>query len=294
MKKFTFGTPEALVPSAFCDGFDYRESEVRYPASNFVFKEIASGCVLEFPIEDDCQIFGFGLQLKQFSHRGHKLKMDVNDVPVVRADSDVRWVNGDFKSTRNGNGGFALEIEPTGGWYNTVWNLQAYYINSDLYVRGLDEWLLPTELLGETLTEFVSYPGIIPEYLGVKGNTMSAETASPSDLVFTLRRATGLFSGSFSIWGSDGTEATTKIGTYSHRGVLLLSADEDAAELPMKALYGNATAAGFCTIPVKVPSATGGTRTWKCSLPFLIEAIDVIRDWSEGLPVGVNEDEDED
>ena len=83
MKKFTFGTPEALVPSAFCDGFDYRESEVRYPASNFVFKEIASGCVLEFPIEDDCQIFGFGLQLKQFSHRGHKLKMDVNADPVT-------------------------------------------------------------------------------------------------------------------------------------------------------------------------------------------------------------------
>ncbi len=253
---------------AYLSENEYGERELRFPVFNTQGKAVFGGWI--------------------------RLKMDVNDVPVVRADSDVRWVNGDFKSTRNGNGGFALEIEPTGGWYNTVWNLQAYYINSDLYVRGLDEWLLPTELLGETLTEFVSYPGIIPEYLGVKGNTMSAETASPSDLVFTLRRATGLFSGSFSIWGSDGTEATTKIGTYSHRGVLLLSADEDAAELPMKALYGNATAAGFCTIPVKVPSATGGTRTWKCSLPFMIEAIDVIRDWSEGLPVGVNEDEDED
>ena len=83
MKKFTFGTPETLVPSKFCDAFDYREGEVRYPASNFIFKDRASDCILEFPIEDDCQIFGFGLQLKQFAHRGRKLKMDVNADPVT-------------------------------------------------------------------------------------------------------------------------------------------------------------------------------------------------------------------
>jgi hypothetical protein len=252
---------------AYLSENEYGERELRFPVFNTQGKAVFGGWI--------------------------RLKQNDLDMPVVRADSDVRWVNGDFKSTRNGNEGFALEIEPTGGWYNTVWNLQAYYLNSELLVRGLDEWSLPTELLGETLTEFVSYPGIIPEYLDIRGNTMSAENASPSDLVFTLRRATGLFNGSFSIWGSDGSETATKIGIYSHRGVLLLSADEDAAELPMKALYGNAVAAGFCTLPVKLPSATGGTRTWKCSLPFLIEAIDVIHDWSEGLPVDVNGDEDD-
>ena len=82
MKKFTFGTPEELVPSRFCGGFNYVETDIAYPASNFTFKKIASGCVLEFPIEDDCHIFGFGLQLKQFDHRGRKLRLDVNADPV--------------------------------------------------------------------------------------------------------------------------------------------------------------------------------------------------------------------
>ncbi len=83
MKKFSFGTPETLAPSMFCDGFTYTETEVKYPASNFKFKQTAAGCVVEFPIEDDCHIFGFGLQLKQFDHRGRKLRLDVNADPVT-------------------------------------------------------------------------------------------------------------------------------------------------------------------------------------------------------------------
>ena len=35
MKKFTFGTPEQLVPSMFCDNFNYVETDICYPASNF-------------------------------------------------------------------------------------------------------------------------------------------------------------------------------------------------------------------------------------------------------------------
>ena len=82
MKRFIFGMPEKMVPSRFCDGFRYVETDVNYPAANFTFKKIPSGCVLEFPIEDDCHIFGFGLQLKQFDHRGRKLRLDVNADPV--------------------------------------------------------------------------------------------------------------------------------------------------------------------------------------------------------------------
>ncbi len=83
MKKFTFGTPEKLVPSVFCDGFSYIETDVKFPADRFTFKKNARGCTVEFPLEDDCQIFGFGLQLKQFNHRGRKLRMDVNADPVT-------------------------------------------------------------------------------------------------------------------------------------------------------------------------------------------------------------------
>ena len=82
MKKFTFGTPEKLVPSYFCKDFNYVETAVKYPASNFEFKKLTGGCVVEFPIEDDCRIYGFGLQLKGFEHRGKKLRLDVNADPV--------------------------------------------------------------------------------------------------------------------------------------------------------------------------------------------------------------------
>ena len=82
MKKFTFGTPEKFVPSFFCKTLNYKETDVKYPIENFTFKTLKSGCVIEFPIEDDCQIFGFGLQFKSFNQRGKKLRMDVNADPV--------------------------------------------------------------------------------------------------------------------------------------------------------------------------------------------------------------------
>ena len=46
MKKFTFGNPEKLVPSKYCDGFNYIETEVKYPKTNFKFNKTKSGCVL--------------------------------------------------------------------------------------------------------------------------------------------------------------------------------------------------------------------------------------------------------
>lgn len=83
MKKFTFGTPEELTPSKFCDNFSYTETNVSYPRENFVFHRTPGGCTIEFPLEDDCQIFGFGLQLKQFNHRGHALRLATNADPVT-------------------------------------------------------------------------------------------------------------------------------------------------------------------------------------------------------------------
>ncbi|MBR5365355.1 MAG: glycoside hydrolase [Clostridia bacterium] len=83
MKRFTLGTPEEFVPSKFCPGFHYEETPVSYPASNFVCRETPAGFVVEFPLEDDCQIFGFGLQLKQFNHRGRHLRLAVNADPVT-------------------------------------------------------------------------------------------------------------------------------------------------------------------------------------------------------------------
>ncbi len=83
MKKFTFGTPEELTPSKFCDNFNYVETNVSFPEERFRWKETPSGFIVEFPLEDDCHVFGLGLQLKQFDHRGRKLRLEVNSDPIA-------------------------------------------------------------------------------------------------------------------------------------------------------------------------------------------------------------------
>ena len=82
MQKITFGTPEALVPSRFCKDFRYTETPVSYPLSRFTTRQTARGFLIEFPIEDDAQIYGFGLQLKQFNHRGRRLRLAVTADPA--------------------------------------------------------------------------------------------------------------------------------------------------------------------------------------------------------------------
>ena len=82
MKKITLGTPEEIVPSKFCKGFNYQETEISYPVSRFTCKQTKHGFLVEFPLEDDAQIFGFGLQLYEQAHRGRRLRMAPNADPA--------------------------------------------------------------------------------------------------------------------------------------------------------------------------------------------------------------------
>lgn len=82
MQRFTFGTPEELVPSRFCPSFNYKESKTSFEKEDFTFRKLKTGCVLEWKLESDTQIFGFGLQLKQFNHTGHKIITRVNADPT--------------------------------------------------------------------------------------------------------------------------------------------------------------------------------------------------------------------
>lgn len=83
MKKITFGTPEKIVPSLFCKGFNYIETEVSYPIERIVFRKNARGCVLEFPMKENEQFFGLGLQLKAFNLTGGKYTARVNADPIA-------------------------------------------------------------------------------------------------------------------------------------------------------------------------------------------------------------------
>jgi len=83
MQKITFGVPEKIVPTQYCKGLNYIETSIKYNTDNFKFKTTARGCVLEFPLEEDEQIYGFGLQLKGFNHKSHKLQLRANSDPVA-------------------------------------------------------------------------------------------------------------------------------------------------------------------------------------------------------------------
>ena len=175
MKKFTFGTPEELVPSRFCDSFNDVETDVSYPAARFTFKKIPSGCVLEFPIEDDCHIFGFGLQLKQFDHRGRKLRLYVNADPVAADGESHAPVP--FFVTNKGYGMYfdtaryaefycgkqkntgAMASHSNGGSAGSEAELYAVRKDSDLIMSvripvaaGVDVYVIE----GDTITEIVS------------------------------------------------------------------------------------------------------------------------------------------
>jgi len=82
MKKIRFGEPERLVPSLFCKNFNYTESQISYPIEKIEYSVSARGTRLTLPLAEDEQIYGLGLQLKQFNHRCKKLTCRVNADPV--------------------------------------------------------------------------------------------------------------------------------------------------------------------------------------------------------------------
>lgn len=83
MKKITFGTPEKVVPTLFCKTLSYQETPVAYDISKISFQVTARGCLLELPLEPDEQVYGLGLQLKGFNHKGHKKFLRPNSDPVA-------------------------------------------------------------------------------------------------------------------------------------------------------------------------------------------------------------------
>lgn len=82
MKKITFGTPEKLVPTAFCKNLNYQETKLQYDIDSIQFKTTDRGCLIEFPLRPKEQIYGFGLQLKGFNHKNHKLRLKTNSDPA--------------------------------------------------------------------------------------------------------------------------------------------------------------------------------------------------------------------
>ena len=83
MKKVSFGTPEKIVPSVFCKKINYVDTDIKYELEKIKFRTTSRGCLVEFPLESDEEVYGFGLQLKGFDHKGRKLCLRTNSDPVA-------------------------------------------------------------------------------------------------------------------------------------------------------------------------------------------------------------------
>ena len=83
MKKITFGTPEPLVPSRFCQDFHYEETEVAFDVSAVAFRRVRGGVLLEYKAPADARFYGCGLQFWEFDHAGRKLTLRCNADPAT-------------------------------------------------------------------------------------------------------------------------------------------------------------------------------------------------------------------
>lgn len=221
-----------------------------------------------------------------------RLRLMEDDVPVVSADSRLLWTCTDKTKTYGGKTGFFMDITPVGGYYNTVYNLQAYYLDYAFRVDAITAVDLPEEVLGSRT--LLSAPGLYGDYLKIDGNNVTmakqskkmrtdnkklidwTNTVNPANITFSYKRATGITSGQFELWGGNaeaGSETEQKkLGSYKHYGVMLFSRDPEASVLP----FDEAVIPGFCVIPVTIEK-----RKWSAALPFVIlpEARDL--DWTE-------------
>ncbi|HHY83526.1 MAG TPA: glycoside hydrolase [Clostridiales bacterium] len=81
--KVTFGTPEEFTPIKY-----KRESKIQlsdstsYEYSRIYFSITKQGCKLELPLQLEEEVFGFGLQMHSFNHKGSKKHLRPNADPA--------------------------------------------------------------------------------------------------------------------------------------------------------------------------------------------------------------------
>ena len=192
---------------------------------------------------------------------------------VIVADSQTKlvWNNDNEKLTYDGEEGWQIACQPVGGWYDTVFNLQAYYQSAAFEVATADLLDFPSELLPEDYDySFDAEPN--GQALDLTGNAFSvakkvlvkagkwtdlSASVNPCDVKIKFTRATGVYSGSFSLWADDGLSQKELKG-WKLNGVLLLTRDSASP------LFDEQAGAGSCSQSVKLDDG----RKWTCSLPF--------------------------
>jgi hypothetical protein len=202
----------------------------------------------------------------------------------VVSTAELSWAKDGAGSTYDG-AGFTLSLSPVGGWYDTVVNLQQYYLDKDFTVETEPVTGIP---------EYLRYPGLAysvdstPHGVSalLNGNVLSAVATSfvmekegsrrfdlaksqnPWGVKLAFSRGNGLVSGTFNLIVDDKSSPQGYAATLNHRGLLLMNRDVKAP------LDEDVWTAGFYLMP----SSKG---EWLISRPFNVRATAVDRDWSE-------------
>lgn len=205
--------------------------------------------------------------------RAYDIVSDTNDL--------LYWNNDSTSLTYDGRSGWRKVLEPVGGWYDTVFNLQKYYWDFALEVETTGEF--PKEFLnsgyGYTLVANAKPDGtsvdlaanafsLLKKAMVKSGKLYDLEASiNPCDVQVKLARATGIVTGSFSVWSEATVGGGQKALTgFKHNGILLLQRGES------ETLAANVLTAGHVmrAVTLKKPNAAGKvvSRSWKWTAPF--------------------------
>ena len=223
-------------------------------------------------------ILPIGIYGSEWSFGGN-VKIDASS-RIVDSTSVLEWNKEGAQSSFDAQG-FGISLSPAGSYYNSLVNLQTYYLERDFTVvaepvAGLPEEMLPSgqEYTADTMPHGVNVQlmrsgmALSASKLVKKGSSALydlAASVNPWDVKISFVPETGLLNGTFRAW-SDGV-VQSQFATCKHYGILMMDRDVRSP------LDEDIWTAGFYLLPV--------TEDWTHSLPFNIRSVTVDRDWSE-------------
>lgn len=244
----------------------------------------ANGYSMEIPVHHAKSSVCFGGTLRLYAVADEAWPDETGQKIVVDSSSLLLWCNDLSSSTYWGDEGYDIWLAPCGGWYDKVFNLQAYYLGQSISVAtaAVDEF--PAEALadGYAYSTIADPNGLALEFNGDKvvydkkkavksGKLVDLENSTNvCNVSVKFTRATGLFTGGCSLWSeSDDGAKQKEVSGFKAYGVFVL-AREEATELSDEIL-----ASGFLVKSVKLVDEDGLTgrkksRTWTFSAPFCI------------------------
>ena len=210
---------------------------------------------------------------------------------VVAAKSgSFVWISQDAAASLSGSG-FLMGLMPSGGYYDTVENLQRAYLNYRFEAdfpegESLDAL---TDILRANYGDsygFVAAANPCGEAVSVVSDTVSAEkqvlaksgklvdfatSVNPGNVKLAFKRATGVVTGTCDLWYEgvkSGAAAQGALKGLKHAGVLVMNRQDDGV------LAADVWTAGAVQLPQSWKEG-GVTRKWNASMPFNIRAVEL-------------------